>query len=119
VKRAGLDYWFRVHPCLWPDWKSLEVRLPELGEPFFFSAEGERTLWEVDYPESTVLIFGSETRGLPSEVRRRYNDRLLRLPQVPSGVRSLNLSTAAGIAMYEVLRQHPDKHKRESKPCPG
>ena len=39
VKRAGLDYWPRVNPLIWPDWELLEKKLPEFGEPFFFSSD--------------------------------------------------------------------------------
>jgi tRNA (cytidine/uridine-2'-O-)-methyltransferase len=77
-----------------------------LGAPFFFSAEASRKLWEVEFPERTVLVFGRESVGLPDEVRARYRDRLLRIPMADPELRSLNLSTAVGIALYEVLRQH-------------
>jgi tRNA (cytidine/uridine-2'-O-)-methyltransferase len=106
IRRAGLDYWPRVQPCLWPDWHSLERFLPELGEPVFFSAEARRPYWEVRFGPRAVLIFGSETRGLSSELRRRYSRRTVCIPQRSRAVRSLNLSTAVGIAVYEALRQN-------------
>ena len=105
VKRAGLDYWPRVLPRVWPDWDSIETELPKLGEPFLFSAEASRDLWSVAFPEHTVLIFGSEGYGLPRALRERYAERLVVLPMSDSGLRSLNLSSAVGIALYEVLRQ--------------
>lgn len=105
VRRAGLDYWRHVDLEIWKDWPSFEAALPELGEPYFFSAEGERELWSVEYPARTVLIFGGETEGLPADLRDRHRDRLVKLPMRPGPVRSLNLSTTVGIASYEVLRQ--------------
>ena len=105
VKRAGLDYWPRVLPRVWPDWDSIETELPKLGEPFLFSAEASRDLWSVAFPEHTVLIFGSESYGLPRALRERHAERLVVLPMSDSGLRSLNLSSAVGIALYEVLRQ--------------
>src|SRR5512142_2744480 len=63
VRRAGLDYWPRVKPCVWPTWDALERELPALGEPFFFSPRGRRTLWDVRYPERAVLVFGRESVG--------------------------------------------------------
>lgn len=105
VRRAGLDYWRHVEPRIWPDWSTLADALPELGEPFFFSAEGDHDLWSVVYPARTVLVFGSETEGLPEEIRRGWSGRLLSLPMEPGPIRSLNLSTTAGIAAYEVRRQ--------------
>lgn len=105
VRRAGLDYWPRVEPRVWPGWRELEGSLPELGEPFFFTSEAERTLWDVAYPERTVLVFGPESVGLEPAIRQQYEDRLLRIPMADPALRSLNLSTSVGIALYEVLRQ--------------
>ncbi|HSN89421.1 MAG TPA: TrmH family RNA methyltransferase, partial [Thermoanaerobaculia bacterium] len=55
VRRAGLDYWPRVDPVIWPSWADLEEKLPDLGEPFFFSAEATRDYWSVAYPERAIL----------------------------------------------------------------
>jgi len=106
VRRSGLDYWPRVNPRVWPGWTALEGELPSLGEAYFFSAGATRTLWEVEFSERTVLVFGRESVGLPDKVRTRYRDRLLSIPMADPELRSLNLSTAVGIALYEVLRQH-------------
>ena len=105
VRRAGLDYWPRVQPRVWPSWESLERRLPELGEPFFFSAEAPRDLWSVRYPERLALVFGRESAGLPLGLRKRYQDRLLAIPMADPALRSLNLSSAVAVVLYEVLRQ--------------
>jgi tRNA (cytidine/uridine-2'-O-)-methyltransferase len=105
VKRAGLDYWPRVNPETWPSWNELEAEIPDLGEPFFFSAEAGRDYWSVAYPERTVLIFGRESVGLSPEIRERHRDRLVRIPIVDPEIRSLNLSTSVALAVYEVMRQ--------------
>ena len=107
VKRAGLDYWEHVEPRVWPGWKAFENELPTLGVPYFFSAKAKRLLWDVPLGESSdvVLIFGGETSGLPAELHERYEDRFVGMPILSSHVRSLNLSTAVAIALYEVLRQ--------------
>lgn len=105
VRRAGLDYWPRVPLKLWPDWESVSLALPEMGEPFFVSPEGERTIWDVRFPARTVLVFGSETRGLPAEIRERNREHLVSIPMKDESLRSLNLSTTVGIVLYEVLRQ--------------
>jgi tRNA (cytidine/uridine-2'-O-)-methyltransferase len=106
VQRAGLDYWERVQPAVWQDWADLESRLPDLGEPFFFSAEASRTLWDVTFPPRTVLVFGRESVGLPADIRARHADRLVRIPMLDPALRSLNLSTSVAVALYEALRQH-------------
>jgi tRNA (cytidine/uridine-2'-O-)-methyltransferase len=105
VRRAGLDYWPRVAPRVWANWESLERRLPELGEAFFFSAEAPRDLWSVRYPERVVLVFGRESAGLPMGMRKRYHDRLIGIPMRDPELRALNLSSSVAVALYEVLRQ--------------
>ena len=105
LRRAGLDYWERVRPRVWPGWQAFEAALPALGEPFFASPDAPRSLWDVRYPERTVLVFGRESVGFPAATRERYRDRLLRLPMLDPGLRSLNLSTSVGIVVFEVLRQ--------------
>jgi len=114
VKRAGLDYWEHVNVRTWPDWASFERQLPALGEPFFFSTKATRLVWDAPLgaPDDVVLIFGRETGGLAPEIHERYADRLLAMPIASPLVRSLNLSTSVGIAVYEVLRQrrrHPER----------
>lgn len=107
VKRAGLDYWEHVDLRVWADWQTFEQRLPNLGEPFFFSTRARRLFWEAPLGEPTdvVLIFGRETGGLPADLHERYRDRFVTMPIASPLVRSLNLSTSVGIAVYEVLRQ--------------
>jgi tRNA (cytidine/uridine-2'-O-)-methyltransferase len=107
VKRAGLDYWEHVDLHVWADWHSFEVTLPSLGDPFFFSTKATRLLWDAPLGSSKdiVLIFGRETGGLPPDLHARYRDRFLAMPILSPRVRSLNLSTSVGIAVYEVLRQ--------------
>jgi len=106
VRRSGLDYWPRVRPVVWQDWATFEAALPGLGEPFLFSAEAPRELWDVTFPPRSVLVFGRESGGLPDQVRTRFPDRLICIPMADTKMRSLNLSTAVAIALYEVLRQH-------------
>ena len=107
VKRAGLDYWEHVDLRVWSGWDAFERELPALGEPWFLSTKAERLIWEapIGEAENAVLIFGRETAGLPDVIHERYRDRFLRLPMSSPHVRSLNLSTSVGIAVYELLRQ--------------
>ena len=107
VKRAGLDYWPHVSLRVWPDWDTFARELPTLGEPWFFSTKTDRPLWDAPLATTpdTVLVFGRETAGLPDDIRAAYADRLLTMPMTSPVVRSLNLSTSVGVAVYEVLRQ--------------
>jgi len=105
VRRAGLDYWPRVDPRVWPSWTAFEERLPELGEPFFFTSEAPQSFWDVRYPPRTVAVFGRESAGLPREIRERWSGRLVAIPMLDPALRSLNLSTSVALAVYEILRQ--------------
>ena len=107
VKRAGLDYWPHVDLRVWPGWDAFERALPALGEPFFFSTKASRHFWDAPLggPDNVVLIFGRETGGLPEDLHTRYRERFVTMPMMSPLVRSLNLSTSVGIAVYEVLRQ--------------
>jgi tRNA (cytidine/uridine-2'-O-)-methyltransferase len=107
VKRAGLDYWQHVDLRVWQDWETFEQELPALGEPFFFSTKASRLLWDAPLGDSAdvVLLFGRETGGLPADLLSCHRERLVGMPIHSPRVRSLNLSTSVGIALYEVLRQ--------------
>ena len=107
VKRAGLDYWEHVDLRTWPSWSAFERELPALGEPWFFSSRSPRSYWDAPLgaARDVVLVFGRETTGLPADLHERYADRLVGMPMLSPLVRSLNLSTSVGIAVYEVLRQ--------------
>ena len=107
VRRAGLDYWEHVDLRVWADWTSFEAVLPTLGEPFFLSTKAKRLLWQAPLggDAGIVLVFGRETGGLPEDLHARYRDRFFAIPMMSTRVRSLNLSTSVGIAVYETLRQ--------------
>src|SRR5689334_19286555 len=107
VRRAGLDYWEHVDLKVWRDWETFECALPALGEAYFFSTKAVRQFWDapVGRHADVVLVFGRETAGLPAEMQARFAHRLVALPMMSPHVRSLNLSTTVGVAVYEVLRQ--------------
>ena len=107
VRRAGLDYWEHVAIRVWPDWAAFEHAMPSLSQAFFFSTKAERAFWDAPLgaADDVVLVFGRETGGLPADLHERYRDRFLSMPIASPRVRSLNLSTSVGIALYEVLRQ--------------
>ena len=105
VRRAGLDYWARVKPRVWPDWDTFEAALPSLGQPWLFAAAAGKSYWDARFDGDTVAIFGCESVGLPRAILARYPDRVLGLPMRDPELRSLNLSTAAAVVAYEVVRQ--------------
>jgi len=107
VRRAGLDYWEHVDLQVWPGWDAFERELPRLGEPYFFSTKATRQLWDapLGVAKDVVLVFGRETGGLPPDLHARFVERFVRMPILSPHVRSLNLSTAVALGVYEVLRQ--------------
>ena len=109
VRRAGLDYWERVAPDVWERFETfVEAMQPAPGELALFSKSGSRCFWEMPYRRRLFLVFGSETGGLPEGLFSRYPEACYRIP-INTAIRSLNLSTAAGIALYESLRQRPTR----------
>jgi tRNA (cytidine/uridine-2'-O-)-methyltransferase len=105
VRRAGLDYWPRVAPRLWPGWGEFERALPLLGTPYLFTARAERRFQAVPYAKPAVLIFGRESVGLDAAILARHAESTLAIPMVDRELRSLNLSTSVALALYEVRRQ--------------
>lgn len=103
VRRAGLDYWKDVEVNRWPNWKAYEEKYPVGDRTWFFTTKATTNYWNVGLHEDDHLIFGPETRGLPETLLNKYQHQGLCLPQ-PGTVRSLNLATSVGIAVYEALR---------------
>jgi tRNA (cytidine/uridine-2'-O-)-methyltransferase len=105
LRRAGLDYWSAVEVHRHASLAELEQQFARAGRIFCLSTRGEVAYTDVHYQSGDCLLFGSESRGLPDEVLGRHAGRTLRIPMPAGKVRSLNLATAAGIAVYEALRQ--------------
>ncbi|HMP75782.1 MAG TPA: tRNA (cytidine(34)-2'-O)-methyltransferase [Kiritimatiellia bacterium] len=104
LKRAGLDYWDSVAVSPHPTFDDF---LEQAGHPrlWLFTTGAKSSLYDADFKPGDALVFGSETRGLSDDLLARFPDRHLGIPLRADHVRSLNLSTAAGIALYEALRQ--------------
>ncbi|HTC20384.1 MAG TPA: tRNA (cytidine(34)-2'-O)-methyltransferase [bacterium] len=109
VQRAGLDYWEKVKLHRHDSWERFLESLPVKAELFFFSTKGKKLYWDADYPPGSYLVFGKETAGFPKKFYEVYKEKLYRIPQKDDSIRSLNLSTSAGIVLYEALRQNQAK----------
>lgn len=110
VKRAGLDYWPKVKLQVWKSFGHFERHLnPAEGEVVLLTKSGEKDFWSIPKPQRLFLVFGSETRGLPQDIMTRYRLSTYYIP-ISSDIRSLNLSTAVGIALYESLRHGAPAH---------
>ena len=104
VKRAGLDYWNDVKLTLWEGFDKFEAEMkPRTDEVAVFSKKGAAAFWSMPAAARLFLIFGSETKGLPANILQKYAHATYHIP-ITAATRSLNLSTAAGIALYQSLR---------------
>jgi tRNA (cytidine/uridine-2'-O-)-methyltransferase len=104
LKRAGLDYWEFVDLHVHKSWDEfLRTRNPD--RLLYFSKRAIRSYTATRYSENDYLVFGPETRGLPKELLEANETNAFRIPMAGSGVRSLNLSNAVSIVLYEGLRQ--------------
>ena len=104
VKRAGLDYWSKVKLSVWDDFDDfLEKMSPQDEEMALFTKNGTRLFWSLPASNRLFLVFGPESKGLSRKMLSRYPHSTYRIPVSPE-IRSLNLSTAVGIALYESLR---------------
>lgn len=103
LKRAGLDYWDKVFLKLYPSW---DAYLAETGDVrrWLFTARAGVGLWDLKFSPGDHLVFGAEPTGLPKEVLEGGIGERVTIPMLEER-RSLNLSTAVGIAAYEALRQ--------------
>ena len=103
LKRAGLDYWSEVDVRYWPDLAALQQAHPE-GRFVYTSKKAQRSYLAMAFQPGDFLVLGKETKGLPDELIEANPETAVRIPIIGK-VRSLNLSTSAGIVLYEALRQ--------------
>jgi tRNA (cytidine/uridine-2'-O-)-methyltransferase len=104
LRRAGLDYHEYARLVRHPDWAACVTALAP-RRMFAMTTRGSRNLFTVDLRPDDVFVFGQETAGLPAELRDSFAPELrLRLPMQP-GQRSLNLSNAAAVTIFEAWRQ--------------
>lgn len=134
LRRAGLDYWknldLKVHKdwdtflafclktrdCFVPSGTAPFLRRNEDGDAschsrtggnlalFFFEKDAQKDLWEAKFQPGSYLIFGSETTGFSQEILQNYHEHFYKIPMT-GPIRSLNLSSAVAVALYESLRQ--------------
>ncbi|MGQ0634273.1 MAG: tRNA (cytidine(34)-2'-O)-methyltransferase [Planctomycetaceae bacterium] len=103
LRRAGMDYWPLVDWEAVESWNELRERLA--GRPFWqLTKTAKRLVWHAAFQPGDVLVFGSETRGLPASIIGEIPERNLKLP-MHDQVRSLNLASAATAVIYEAVRQ--------------
>jgi tRNA (cytidine/uridine-2'-O-)-methyltransferase len=102
LKRAGLDYWEHLGVAVH---SSLDAFLDATAhlQRWYLSTRGKRLYADAPFTRGDVLVFGKETKGLPQALIDSDPEHALRIPQRPGTVRSINLSTAAGVVTYTAL----------------
>lgn len=103
LRRAGMDYWDRCDVNQWASFADLQASDPE-ARYFFFTTKSKEFYWDEQFADGDYLVFGRETRGLPESLLAE-NPAWCRAIPMAAEARSLNLATAAGIVLYEALRQ--------------
>lgn len=108
IRRAGLDYWHLVDVTQHRSWDAFRAALPGL-RLHLFSANARRSYLEADFAPGDALVFGKESVGLPEALLDAHAERVWAIPTVAprgGGVRSLNLSNAVAIVLFEALRRN-------------
>lgn len=105
VRRTGLDYWEKVDLCVWEDMAALQQAAGPNARFWYLSTKARQTHWNAGFRQGDYLVFGPESRGLPENILAEHAESALTIPMPGEGSRSLNLSTAVAIVLYEGLRQ--------------
>lgn len=108
ARRAGMDYWQHVPLHRHINYADFEEAMA--GQRLWlFSTHATTDHWDVEFSDGDALVFGPESRGLPRELVTAAGARALRIPMW-GDVRSLNIASAAAVALYEALRQTKRDH---------
>lgn len=105
LRRAGMDYWKSLDVREHRDWDAFKASAEAPRRLWLFSTRAEASLWQVRFADGDGLVFGRESAGAPEWLHHELAGRRVAIPQANPALRSLNLSTAAGIACFEAWRQ--------------
>jgi len=103
LKRAGLDYWNELSVSYYDSFAEVERAHPD-ARFFLLSTHATKSYADASYRDGDFLVFGKETAGLGPALRARRREDAVRIPMRPA-LRSLNLSNAVALVLYEALRQ--------------
>ena len=103
LKRAGLDYWKHLDVYYYENFKDF-LEKNNYPKIFMATTKAKKTYADVSYNENDFIMFGKESAGIPEEILLDYKETSIRIPML-SEYRSLNLSNAVAIVLYEALRQ--------------
>lgn len=104
LKRAGMDYWHEIDVRTYVNYEEFLEKNPGV-KIYYVTTKGHQLYSDVSYEPDCFLMFGKESGGIPEEILKDYPDTCVRIPMLGE-TRSLNLSNAAAIVLYEALRQN-------------
>ncbi len=107
LKRSGMDYWHALDVHHHENWEKFsQSPLAPSGKLWLLTTKAAKTIWDAEFSDDDGLVFGNEGHGSPAWLHEKIGDAgAIKIPQFNETLRSLNLSTAAGIVTYEALRQ--------------
>jgi tRNA (cytidine/uridine-2'-O-)-methyltransferase len=105
LKRSGMDYWHSLDVRHHENWEAFLSCDSGPQRMWLFTTKADHIYWDVKYQDGDGLVFGSEGQGAPTWLHQSMAGQRVTIPHKNSNMRSLNLSTAAGIATYEAVRQ--------------
>ena len=103
LKRAGMDYWQHLDWEVVDSWQEVRRRLPDAAV-WYLTKTANRLVWDADFSRGDILLFGSESRGLPASILEEHPANKVKLP-MHEQVRSLNLASTVNTVAYEAIRQ--------------
>ena len=103
LKRAGLDYWDKLHVKFYNSWDDFLAE-NEDKSLLFFTTKANKIYSKINFKDGDFLIFGPETRGLPENILNKYWKNAFTIP-MSKNIRSINLSNSVAIVLYEAIRQ--------------
>ncbi len=106
VRRAGMDYWKLLDLKVWESLDEFLDVFKDKSDRFFFSTtKTNKPYFQAKFQKGDFLFFGSESKGIPIEFMKQYEKNMITIPMGKNG-RSLNLSVAVGIVLYDAIRQN-------------
>jgi tRNA (cytidine/uridine-2'-O-)-methyltransferase len=105
LRRAGMDYWFSLDVHEHADWAAFISSAAAPKRLWLFTTRSKLVFWNARFGDGDGLVFGNEGSGAPDWLHEELEGRRVAIPHANPELRSLNLSTAAGIAAFEALRQ--------------
>ncbi|MDR1497266.1 MAG: tRNA (cytidine(34)-2'-O)-methyltransferase [Puniceicoccales bacterium] len=119
LRRSGMDYWHSLDVHHHADWTTFTAsKTRPHGHLWLLTTKATQTIWDTNFTDDDGLVFGNEGSGSPPWLHEAIgNDHRITIPQFNPALRSLNLSTAAGIATYEALRQCTARERASAVPA--